>query len=81
MGTDAVVPNSAPKAKRDDQGQGQRLMDLKTAALYLGRSEWGMRHLAHARKIRVVKEPGGRKLYFDRLDLDAFISENKGLYA
>lgn len=82
---DEDVPESrmdhAQESEAHNQGNGPRLMDLHCAAKYMGRSVWGMRRLAYARKIRIVKEPGGRKLYFDRLDLDAFISENKGLYA
>jgi excisionase family DNA binding protein len=58
----------------------KRLYTLKEAAEYLGRSEWGMRELAWAGKILVVKLEGGRKIFFDIEDLDDFIRQNKSTY-
>lgn len=59
----------------------KRLYNLKEAAEYLGRSEWGMRDLMWKGLIPVVKPDGGRKVYFDKKDLDAFIENNKATYA
>lgn len=59
---------------------GKRLYTLKEGAEYLGRSEWGMRDLIWKRAIPVVKQGGGRKLYLDLNDLDAFIEKNKAMY-
>ena len=58
----------------------KRLFTLREAAAYLGRSEWGMRELAWAGKIPVVKLEGGRKIFFDIEDLDDFIRQNKSTY-
>jgi len=58
----------------------KRLFSLKEAATYLGRSEWGMRELAWAGRIPVVKPEGGRKIFFDIDDLDDFINQNKSIY-
>jgi hypothetical protein len=59
----------------------KRLYTLKEAAQYLGRSEWGMRDLAWKRLIPTVITKGGRKIYFDIMDLDDFIEKNKALYS
>jgi len=59
----------------------KRLYTLKEAAEYLGRSEWSMRELIWARKIPVVREDGGRKIYLDVSDLDRFIEQNKVTYS
>jgi len=58
----------------------KRLYTLKEAAEYLGRSEWGMRELIWARKIPVVKETDGRKIFIDVLDLENYVDKNKSLY-
>jgi len=58
----------------------KRLYTLKEAAEYLGRSEWGMRELIWARKIPVVKETDGRKIFIDILDFENYVDKNKSLY-
>lgn len=58
----------------------KRLYTLKEAAEYLGRSEWAMRELAWAGRIPIVKPEGGRKIFFDLLDLMEFIEKNKSTY-
>jgi len=67
--------------KKQTQGipnpSGPRLLPLKKAAEYLGLTTWGMRERIWAGQIPVVKFPGGRKMYVDRLDLDNFIERNK----
>jgi len=59
---------------------GKRLYTLKEAALYLGRSTWGMRDLVWKQVIPVVKEHGSRKIYLDIADLDKYIERNKSVY-
>lgn len=59
----------------------KRLYTLKEAAQYLGRSEWGMRELVWKRLIPTVITKGGRKIYFDVMDLDAFIEKHKSFYS
>ncbi len=58
----------------------KRLFTLKEAAEYLGRSEWGMRELIWAGDIPVVRQNGGRKIYLDLQDLNAYVDKNKSTY-
>jgi hypothetical protein len=58
----------------------KRLYNLKEAADYLGRSDWGMRELIWSRSIPVVKTVNGRKIFVDIVDLEAFIDKNKSYY-
>jgi excisionase family DNA binding protein len=57
----------------------KRLLTLKEAAEYLGRSEWGMRDLIWSRTIPVVKMSGARKYYLDIHDLNVFVEKNKSV--
>lgn len=59
----------------------KRLYTLKEAAMYLGRSEWGMRDLIWKRELPVVKNSGGRKIFIDVQDLEAFVEKNKAVYS
>ena len=54
-----------------------RLLPLKEAAEWLGLTTWAIRERAWAGQIPVVQFPGGRKMYFDINDLEAFIADNK----
>jgi hypothetical protein len=69
---------------RPDRGicnpMGKRLYTLKEAAAYLGRSEWGMRELVWKQALPVVKEPNGRKIFLDIVDLEDFVNRNKSMY-
>ncbi len=58
----------------------KRLFTVKEAAAYLGRSEWSMRDLVWKRELPVVKSAGGRKIFIDLQDLEAYISRNKSAY-
>ena len=58
----------------------KRLYNLKEAAVYLGRSEWSMRDLIWSQYIPVVQPPGGRKIFVDVEDLEAFVDKNKSYY-
>jgi excisionase family DNA binding protein len=79
----------APKIK-DNQGStkvhrinhpvAKRLYTLPEAAQYMGRSLWSLRDLIWSGALPVVRSEGGRKLYVDVQDLDAFISQNKFSY-
>ena len=57
--------------------QSPRLLPLKKAAGYLGLTVWGMRERIWAGQIPVVRFPGGRKMFIDTHDLEAFIEQNK----
>ena len=54
-----------------------RLLTLKGAAAYLGLTVWGMRERIWAGDIPVVRFAGGRKMFVDTKDLEAFIQQNK----
>ena len=57
----------------------KRLYTVKEAAMYLGRSTWGVRELIWTGRIPVVR-PEGRKIFLDILDLEKFIDQNKSTY-
>lgn len=59
-----------------------RLLTLKDAANYIGLSVWAMRERVWCGAIEVVRFKNadgewGRKMYFDRQDLETFIKDNK----
>ena len=74
------------KYKGFQQAQGignppsKRLYALKEAGVYLGRTEWGMRELIWSGQIPVIRNQGGRKIFIDVLDMDAFINKQKTRY-
>ncbi len=51
------------------------LLNVKEAAIYLGRSEQSVQHLIFARELPVVRV--GRRVHLDRRDLDGWIEKNK----
>ena len=51
------------------------LMDVKQAAVYLGRSEQSVQHLIADRAFPVVRH--SRRVHLHRPDLDAWIEKNK----
>jgi hypothetical protein len=56
-----------------------RLLPLKKAAEYLGLTVWAMRERIWAGDIPVVRFPGGRKMFIDINDIEAFIVKNKAV--
>lgn len=63
--------------QRIDHPPCPRLLPLKKAAEWLGLTTWAMRERIWAGQIPVVRFPGGRKMFVDRLDLEDFIQANK----
>ncbi len=57
----------------------KRLYSIKEAALYLGRSEWGLREMIWAGKLPIVRD--GRRILLDIIDMDKWIEQNKTGYA
>ena len=53
----------------------KRLYSVEEAAVYLGRSEWSIRHLIWDGSLPQVKV--GRRVQVDVVDLNAFIERNK----
>jgi hypothetical protein len=58
-----------------------RLLPLKAAAAFLGLTPWALRERAWAGQIPVVTWPGGRKWFFDTVDLEKFIQQHKRVIA
>ena len=54
-----------------------RLLPLKDAANWLGLTVWAMRERIWAGQIPVIRFPGGRKMFIDTKDLEAFIERHK----
>ena len=52
-----------------------RLLTVKDAATYIGRTEQAVQHLIHRRELVVVRR--GRRVHLDRGDLDRWIEANK----
>ena len=52
-----------------------RLLTVKDAATYIGRTEQAVQHLIHRRELVVVRR--GRRVHLDRGDLDRWIETNK----
>jgi excisionase family DNA binding protein len=52
----------------------QRLLNVKEAARYIGRTEKSVRHLVSRRKLRCVRADG--RVMLDLSDLDAWITMN-----
>lgn len=57
------------------EATGARLLTIKQAATYLGCTIWFMRTLAWERRVPFLKL--GKRIVFDRVDLDAFITAEK----
>ena len=53
----------------------QRLYDLKSAAVYLGRPVYSVRELVWSGKLPVIQD--GRKQYVDVFDMNDYIERNK----
>lgn len=51
------------------------LLNVKEAAVYLGRSEQAVQHLIFEKQLPVVRV--GRRVHLDRRDLDCWIEKNK----
>jgi excisionase family DNA binding protein len=51
------------------------LLDVKQAAIYLGRSEPSIQNMIWKQELPVVRV--GRRVHLHRPDLDAFIEKNK----
>ena len=64
-----------PQLQRRNGNPTTRLLTVKDAAEYIGRTEQALQHLIHKREIVVVRK--GRRVHLDRSDLDRWIEANK----
>jgi excisionase family DNA binding protein len=80
---DAIAEEVAAKVKSEIATHVQHLavrvqpalLNVKEAAIYLGRSEQSVQHLIFEKELPVVRV--GRRVHLDRRDLDAWIEKNK----
>jgi excisionase family DNA binding protein len=75
------INNTKEKTQRIANPMCPRLLPLRKAAEYLGLTVWAMRERIWAGEIPVVRFPGGRKMFIDVKDIDAFIEKNKTVVA
>jgi excisionase family DNA binding protein len=75
-----LTGNRSQKAQGIHNPLCKRLYTLKEAADYLGRSVWGMRDLIWKQELPVVMNSGGRKIFIDVQNLDAYVSDHKSTY-
>ena len=54
-----------------------RLLTVQAAAAYLSTTVWSLRTLVWEKQIPFVKIGRGRRLLFDRTDLDRYIEQQK----
>jgi excisionase family DNA binding protein len=64
-----------PQIQRRNGASVNRLLTVKEAAAYIGRTEQALQHIIHKREIVVVRK--GRRVHLDRADLDRWIESNK----
>jgi excisionase family DNA binding protein len=64
-----------PQLQRRNGVTANRLLTVKEAAAYIGRTEQALQHLIQKREIVVVRK--GRRVHLDRSDLDRWIEANK----
>ncbi len=78
MKRDGIVEKKSAQLTKDQISP--RLLTLKGAATVLGLTIWGLRERVWAGDIPVVRFPGGRKMFIDIRDIEAFIQNNKVTY-
>ncbi len=66
---------SAVGASGDGSAIARRLVNVREAARYIGRTEKSVRHLVGRRKLRCIRADG--RVMLDLLDLDAWITMNR----
>lgn len=70
------MPNSEIKSEPpSDSSVPKRLLTVKEAAVYLGRSPWSIRELYYSGELKCVRV--GRRIHFDIKDLDEWIDQHK----
>ena len=70
-----IAARITPQLERRNGKPEARLLNVKEAAAYIGRTEQSLQHLIHKREIVVVRK--GRRVHLDRGDLDRWIETNK----
>lgn len=73
-----MIPELSRTSKREPPIIKPRLLTVREAAIYLGRSIPSIRELVWSGSLPVVRV--GRRIHFDILDLNRWIEENKVRY-
>jgi hypothetical protein len=68
-------PSARGRLTMPRSGVGRRLLCVKDAAIYLGRTEWALRELIWKGRVPVVRID--RRIQLDVKDLDALIESSK----
>jgi excisionase family DNA binding protein len=69
---DAIAVRVAARLNKSEE---PRLMSVKQAAEYIGRSPKAVRHMIDSGKVPVVRE--GTRVHLDRVDLDHWVEMRK----
>ena len=72
---DRVTARLADRLKERDRGIGARLLSVKQAAEYLGRSKTSVQHMIGAGALPVVRSD--RRVFLDVRELDKWIDRNR----
>jgi excisionase family DNA binding protein len=70
-----IAARISPQIQHRNGKPETRLLTVRQAAAYIGRTEQALQHLIHKREIVVVRK--GRRVHLDRSDLDRWIEANK----
>ena len=70
-----IVARLIPEIEQHSRTRTARLLTVREAAAYIGRTEQAVQHLIHKRELVVVRK--GRRVHVDRIDLDRWIEANK----
>lgn len=53
----------------------KRLLSIKEASTFLGRSDWSVREMLWAAKLPYIKD--GKRIFIDIIDLETWVDRNK----
>lgn len=53
----------------------KRLLSIKEASTFLGRSDWSVREMLWAAKLPYIKD--GKRIFIDIIDLETWVERNK----
>jgi excisionase family DNA binding protein len=73
-----IAARISPQIQHESRGANKqlaRLLTVREAAAYIGRTEQAVQHLIYKRDLIVVRK--GRRVHIDRNDLDRWIEANK----
>jgi excisionase family DNA binding protein len=75
LGSSGTNPTFEANERRPERLISPRLLTVKQAAIYLGRTEYALRCLIYRRELPVVRK--GRRIHLDRYELDRLIEKGR----